>query len=52
MIDKIVSVLTGVGAAALLWFDSKDTTARHFGVIAVGAVVIGFIFLRLLGIRG
>lgn len=52
MVEKIKSILTGVGASALLWFDSKDTTARHFGVITVGIIVIGFILLRVLGIRG
>ena len=52
MTAKIISVLAGVGASVLLWFDSKDTTARHFGVIVVGAVVIGFVILRAFGIRG
>jgi hypothetical protein len=52
MMSKIISVLMGVGSSVFLWFDSRDTTARHFGVLVVGAVVIGFVLLRALGIRG
>lgn len=52
MIDKICSVILGVGQSFLLWFDSRDNTARQFGVFVVGIIVIGFVVLRLNGIRG
>lgn len=51
MTARLLSVLAGVGTSVFLWLDSVDPSRRHFAAITVGALAIGFILLRALGIR-